>query len=211
MNAIDITGMTFGRLVAIRRTPSRRMSGRMRIFWLCRCACGNEVEVQPSNLKGGNIASCGCLAREIVVARSTTHGMAAREDAHPLYASWSKMLARCRNPNNPSFKDYGGRGVQVCERWHSFENFLADMGERPEHGMSLDRFPDQNGNYEPGNVRWATSKEQNRNRRDNVLESHEPEQIRWLFGLGYSRIEIAGYFDVSRKVIESVVRGDSWS
>jgi hypothetical protein len=92
-----------------------------------------------------------------------THGHASN-GCSPTYHSWTAMKKRCRDPNNKDWKIYGGRGISYCERWERFDNFLADMGERPE-GTSLDRFPDKNGNYEPGNCRWATDLEQARNRR----------------------------------------------
>lgn len=108
---------------------------------------------------------------------------------NPAYASWWAMKDRCLNPRNKKFSDYGGRGIQVCERWTGpggFERFIADMGERPI-GTTLDRFPNQNGNYEPGNCRWATVAEQNRNKRDNVVIAHNGETMtaaEWARKLG---------------------------
>lgn len=92
-----------------------------------------------------------------------SHGM----NGTPTYRSWQAMLTRCTNSNRAQFKDYGGRGIKVCERWLKFENFLADMGERPD-GTTLDRFPNKDGDYEPGNCRWASRVEQNRNTRSNL-------------------------------------------
>lgn len=92
------------------------------------------------------------------------HGHTSGRTMSPTYYSWSTMRTRCRNPKCNRYANYGGRGIRICERWELFENFLADMGERPS-GLSLDRYPDKNGNYEPGNCRWATSKEQAQNRR----------------------------------------------
>jgi len=108
--------------------------------------------------------SCGCEKREQTIQRFTKHGHSSNGILTRTYNSWRKMKERCLNFEAINFDDYGGRGITVCERWMQFENFLADMGERPE-GKTLDRYPDNDGNYEPGNVRWATPKEQYANRR----------------------------------------------
>lgn len=94
---------------------------------------------------------------------SVTHGHTRGKEFSPTYSSWTAMIARCTRPSQPGYKNYGGRGITVCQRWRAFDNFLADMGERPD-GMTLDRFPDNNGNYEPGNCRWATKSAQNMNK-----------------------------------------------
>lgn len=125
------------------------------------------------------------------------------------YRTWSAMKQRCFNPNNVNWKNYGAKGITVCDRWLIFENFLADMGE-PGPGQSLDRFPNNVGNYEPGNCRWATAKQQARNRRDTVLEEHEPAQIRWLFELGYKQKEIAAFFGVCASTISNVTGNLTW-
>jgi hypothetical protein len=116
-----------------------------------------------------------------------THGL-----SHCLaYESWSQMKQRCYNPKDPSFSDYGGRGIRVCERWrNSFENFLKDMGPRPSTGYSIDRFPNTNGNYEPDNCRWAIPKQQNRNRRTNVMLTFRGETMcisEWAERIGLPR------------------------
>jgi hypothetical protein len=113
--------------------------------------------------------SCGCLRSET----HTTHGTTKGGHKTPEYRAWQAMKNRCYYEGHVQFKDYGGRGIVVCERWlESFETFLADMGPRPTPSHSLDRFPDVNGNYEPSNCRWATSSEQHRNRRNNRLITH---------------------------------------
>lgn len=104
-------------------------------------------------------------SRDTIGERRTTHGHTRGRERSPTYRSWACMKTRCTNPRTPKFHLHGGRGVTVCERWASFENFLQDMGERPSLAHSLDRFPNPNGNYEPSNCRWATSSEQSRNRK----------------------------------------------
>jgi hypothetical protein len=150
-----MTGQKFGRLTVLRREGSQGKGAT----WLCLCDCGTEHVVRRSDLTSGNTKSCGCLRREQASKASLSHG----QSGTPTYASWEAMKRRCLNPNSPDYHRYGGRGITVCDRWLSFENFLADMGERAE-GTSLGRIGDE-GNYEPGNVRWMTPEEQAANRR----------------------------------------------
>lgn len=157
----NLAGKRFGRLVAIAR------NGRLNCYvtWLCKCDCGNEVTVRSGGLVSGNTKSCGCLHSEVVSKRVTTHGLT---NKHPLYKIWSNMRNRCSNPNIREYRYYGARGISVCKEWDDFLVFLSDMERGYSKGMSLDRI-NVNGNYQKDNCRWATSKEQGNNKRNNVL------------------------------------------
>lgn len=139
---------------------------------LCRCRCGTERNIRYRHLYSGHTRSCVPCSGPKVSKAKTRHGFSKREgNRTATYRSWAMMVNRCRNPKCPAWKNYGGRGIKVCERWLDFANFLADMGERPSMKYSIDRFPNNDGNYEPENCRWATDAEQNRNKRTNrVIE-----------------------------------------
>lgn len=158
MRRIDISGQRFGRLVA--EKDIGLIHGARR--WLCRCDCGKITISTASTLRGGNTKSCGCLRQEKSKARFTTHGAKVDKTVTPEYVVWSLMRDRCSNPSNKKFDYYGGKGIKVCQRWDDFSLFLADMGTRPP-GLTIDRI-NADGDYEPCNCRWATRKEQSRNR-----------------------------------------------
>jgi hypothetical protein len=138
---------------------------------LCRCECGTLREVSRGSLKAGHSLSCGCLRIEATVIKSTTHG----KSKTLIYRVWAAMVERCESSSCRDYKDYGGRGITVCHEWrNSFENFYADMGDRPFEGASLDRI-NVNGPYTKENCRWATPSEQARNRRDAMYLTHNGE------------------------------------
>lgn len=172
-NFSDLTGKRFGRLLVVeyagkRIVPdARKRSGVTILYWSCLCDCGNSCIVPRACLTKKSTRSCGCLNIDTIIARNTSHGMTDT----PTHNSWRAMMERCYNPKTVSFKNYGGRGVRVCDRWHAFENFLADMGERPSVSHSLDR-SDNEKDYSPDNCTWATKKQQSRNTRRNVIVTY---------------------------------------
>ena len=156
----NLEGQRFGRLVAISAFDPGQFA---RTMWRCRCDCGNPTIVQTQNLLSGHTTSCGCAKVEHTPANKT-HGRSMERGKYLTYRSWQSMIARCENPRTTRFECWGGRGIKVCDRWrHSFRSFVEDMGERPR-GLALDR-DNNDGDYEPGNCRWATPKEQAANRR----------------------------------------------
>lgn len=180
MNKSRLMGSRFGRLLVVAQAPGRRRaSGRAVVYWACQCECGAALEVNSNALLTGNTTSCGCFQKEVAAAASHC-----RKGAKPLkqrsgrrdkwgalrsanyltYVSWTQMRQRCFDEGCPNYANYGGRGITVCDRWVSFETFLADMGPRQSKTVSLDRIDNSRG-YEPWNCRWATPIEQGRNRR----------------------------------------------
>jgi hypothetical protein len=159
---IDITGTVVGAWTVLGVGRKERLPKGSRVFWLCRCKCGTEREIISAVLRSGRSKSCGCETSEAIAASKRDHGETKRGYQSRAYRTWANMINRCTNPKRREWHRYGGRGITVCERWRDFKNFKADMGDPPP-GLTLDRI-NNSGNYEPGNCRWATRKEQTANR-----------------------------------------------
>ena len=155
-NALELTGRTFGRLTVLQRVQNSA-AGAAR--WLVKCICGTMKEVRGSVLVEGNSNSCGCLAKELTSKRTKKHGMTNTFE----HNVWMAMNRRCTDLKHPRYHRYGARGIQVCERWESFENFFADMGTCPFARGSIERVDNDKG-YEPSNCVWLPKNQQSKNR-----------------------------------------------
>lgn len=153
----DLVGQRFGMWLVTRLLDGKR--------WELRCDCGTVSSRSANQLRSGQSQHCGCQLAARIGAAAVKHG----KIHSPEYSAWRSMLERCRLTTSKSYPRYGGRGIRVCERWTEFEAFFADMGEKPSPHHSIDRFPNNDGNYEPGNCRWATASEQARNKRNTIL------------------------------------------
>ncbi len=155
-----MVGEKFGRLTILSEAKKRSSHRLVNVV----CDCGATKVVQLGNLRSGHTKSCGCLNSEVAAKRKLTHA----QSKIPEYYVWNTMRSRCNNINNASFKDYGGRGIGVCDRWNKFENFIQDMGFRPSPKHEIDRHPNNDGNYEPSNCRWVTRAGNAQNKRNSV-------------------------------------------
>lgn len=197
--AQDLTGQMFGRLTVIQ--PDGRIGTHA--AWKCKCQCGSVTRVRSNSLRSGKTKSCGCLhievSHDLATERFTTHG---KYDT-PVYRTWLAMKGRCLRSTHTAYPDYGGRGIGICDRWkESFENFHADMGDPPGPGYSIER-NDVNGNYEPGNCKWATVREQRRNTRSTVRLTYN--------GVTKSLAEWAEETGLHRTTIATRLRKLKWS
>lgn len=200
MKPIDISGLRFDRLVAVKSTDVRVAK---KVMWECICDCGNTTLANVCQLQQGLRTSCGCAkkAGNQIYKKPSQHGHFVGDKPTATYRIWTGMRTRCNNPRMPSWPHYGGRGIKVCERWKKFENFLADMGEKPD-GKSLDRI-NNDGDYCPENCRWATDIEQHRNRSDNVFWTHN--------GATRTISEWAEVVGLNRHTLADRVRKSGWS
>ena len=164
-NFIDLTGHVFGKLTVIKKAKTNKRIKQKTARWWCQCSCGKITVVDGHCLRRGNTKSCGCLHNELLVKRNIIHGMSHA----PEYRTWHHMKERCYNPNEKRFKDYGGRGIIVCDEWkESFSEFYSHIGPRPTAKHSIDRINNNRG-YFPGNVRWALPITQSNNKRTNRI------------------------------------------
>ena len=202
---LDISGQRYGRLVAISPTGERRGG---KIVWTCICDCGSTSLAVINHLRNGQRVSCGCAktAGNQIKKKSAKHGHYVGNVPTATYRIWSGMKSRCLNKNVPEYKNYGGRGIKVCERWMDFSNFLEDMGARPD-GLSIDRV-NNDGHYEPDNCRWATEIEQHNNRSDNTLLTYNGETLtisEWSRKLGINKHTLADRIRKSEWATEKVI------
>lgn len=198
-NPIKI-GYIFGRLTIIDGPfyiKKEKGKGVFTKHYTCKCLCGNILSVRSEYIKCGDTKSCGCLNIETRTKNNFKHGMCETVE----YLTWLGMHRRCYDKNDTYYRDYGGRGIKICDRWYrdnpdGFKNFYEDMGPRPGDKYSIDRYPNNDGNYTPENCRWATSVEQSKNRRNTVLLTYKGEtlcQSDWAKKLGIKSVYINVY------------------
>lgn len=200
----DYAGRRFGALVAI-ALSERDESKENNHLWLFRCDCGNEKIARIKNVRSGKTSSCGCRFSQMMADRNRSHGMAGKS---PAYRSWKDMRQRCGNPNNTDWRDYGERGIKVCDRWNDFAAFLEDMGERPI-GHSIDRI-DVNLGYSKENCRWAPDKVQANNKRSNRLIEFKGKVAtlqQWADETGILRETIAARINAGWEIGDALSRG----
>ena len=206
MKKLDIVGRRFGHLTA--REEASNAEGRTQ--WRCTCDCGGEKIAKTGNLVTGKTTSCGCLKREAYAKFSKvniTHGKTKTTE----FRIWSRMKERCYLKTHIAYDNYGGRGIKVCAKWRNdFEAFLRDVGPRPSMRHTLDRWPDNDGDYKPSNVRWATSKQQARNTSRTKVTSKVHPLIRRDGGTATQK-EIAERYGVSQATVSRILSGESWS
>lgn len=201
----SLCGKKFGRWTVIGFCKKKKDH----YYWSCVCDCGKEGVVEHGLLKSGHSKSCGCYSAEVRL----KHGQATKDNRSSEYRTWSGMIQRCENSLTKEYKNYGARGIKICEEWRtSFETFFSDMGKKPSSKHTLDRFPDNDGNYEPSNCRWATWAQQRRNMRTNHWIEFNGEKMvaaDWAATLNVSANTVIRHFDNSTfdKLIQSKIHG----
>lgn len=208
MKAIDLTGQRFGRLTVLERAENKGAY----VCWKCRCDCGIEKIIAGYCLKSGKTQSCGCLQIERTAEAHTTHGKYHTR----LHGIWTDMKARCNNPNRKAYKDYGGRGITVCEEWHnSFETFYEwAMANGYSDDLTIDRIDNDKG-YSPDNCRWATMADQNKNKRagGHKLTKQQVENIRAEYRKGergFGCVSLAKKYNVTTQTIHGIITNKIW-
>ncbi len=197
MRTINLFGQRFGRLVVTEMVANAKRADKPKC--LCSCDCGGSITLPSGALTTGRFRSCGCAKNDEI-----KHGLRKT----PTYNTWYSMLERCRNPKNASWRNYGARGIRVCERWHELANFIADMGMRPD-GKTIDRI-DPNGNYEPGNCRWADADVQQRTKRNVVCSYEFAQRIRSGEFAGLTNKAIAKIVGCDPSTISRIKSGEVW-
>lgn len=200
-NKLD--GMRFGRYVVLKFAGKDKGNNAK---WLCRCDCGKEKTVLGTLLKNGSTKSCGCLKKELHSCWNITHGQSRKTT----YRIWDGMIRRCSDPKNPQYKYYGGKGINVCNKWKKFSGFFEDMGVRPP-GLTLER-KDSHGNYEKANCIWATYTTNLRNRPGYIkLSIEKAQEIRKLLQEGaLSQRKIAKMYNVPHSIIGKIKNNEIW-
>lgn len=202
MSVAPMLGARVGRWTVVDRAEGRGGS------WLCVCECGTRRVVLGARLRRGRSRSCGCLKNDLTVARFSTHGASRRGPLAPLFAIWNSMIRRCHTPSSGGYRDYGGRGIEVCDEWRGdFLAFARAVGDRPSPLHSLDRIDNSKG-YAPGNVRWATPTEQSRNTRRNRALTVRGETMclaAWAERVGLRRMTISNRIKSGWSVEDSVL------
>ncbi len=192
-NFRDLTGERFGRLLVLMRDGCNK---HKQIYWLCECDCGNKKHILGMSLNRGETQSCGCLHKEKTAQINKKHGMTKTK----IYGVWHSMMQRCYDKNNHAYDRYGGRGINVCDKWQSFEGFYSDMGDKPK-GLSLER-KNVNGDYCVENVIWADAKAQANNKRNNIIIEHNGkkqtlqqwcDELELKIGTVWARLNCYGY------------------
>lgn len=213
---VDLTGQIFDRLTVIEKTDKRDSNGS--VIWLCRCACTNEILVKSNSLTSGHTKSCGCINKERASEFCKTHFRTHNLRTHRLYNTWEHMKQRCYNKNNKDYKNYGARGIIVCNEWLDdfmiFYSWAISNGYRDD--LTLDRV-NVNGNYEPNNCRWATQGEQNNNKQSHHKLTYNGETLtlaQWSerVNIPYNTLErrINKHKWSTEKTLTTPVRHKSW-